>query len=379
MSSSLPLSGLVVFEFAGLAPAPFAGLILSDFGANVIRIDRTQTTSVDTLCRNKRSIALDLKNPASVETLKRMLKQADVLLDPYRPGIMEKMGLGPEVLLAENPRLIFARLSGYGQTGSASQAAGHDLFRRPGEVPSFPLNIMADFAGGGLMCVMGILMAIIERSRSGKGQVVDAGLTAGTSYLATFPYTLMKVGLVHKDQPGTNMLDGGSHFYQIYETKDGRYMAVGSIEPHFYALALEGLGLAGQADLPDQMDRTQWPAMKQRFAAVFATKTQAEWTKIFDGSDACVTPVLAYREPIPGTEGDPEVSANQWPRQASVPQPAPILSRTPAPQAVHADNPFLLPGKHTVEILTQFGIERDHIQKLLTSGVAEDDAFHSNL
>ncbi|KAI7902663.1 CoA-transferase family III domain-containing protein [Cokeromyces recurvatus] len=375
-----PLSDIVVFEMAGLAPAPFAGLVLSDFGANVIRIDRPRIMNTDVLNRNKRSIALDLKNPLAIHTLLYLLKQADVLLDPFRPGVMEKLGLGPQVLLTLNPRLIYARLSGYGQSGPMSQIAGHDinylaisgalsLLGRQGEKPFFPVNILADFAGGGLMCVMGILMALIERSKSGKGQVIDANLTLGTSYLTTFPYLMQKHGLMWEGERGTNLLDGGAHFYEVYKTKDNQHMAVGAIEPQFYACLLEKLNLKTD-ELPNQMDRISWPEMKIKFQHIFSTKTQQEWISIFEGSDACVTPVLSFnhkeKEKIAVT--------------ATIPQPAPILSRTPAKRLLTTTTttttnefPFLESGKHSIDILTEFGINSNQITKLLASNAVVDN------
>ncbi|GAN05334.1 alpha-methylacyl-CoA racemase isoform X1 [Mucor ambiguus] len=371
----LPLDDITVFEMAGLAPAPFAGLIMADFGANVVRIDRSQGFNADVLTRNKRSIALDLKNPVAIKTLLELFKSADVLLDPFRPGVMEKLGLGPDVLLKKNPRLIYARLSGFGQHGPHSQIAGHDInylaisgalnmIGRQGETPFFPVNILADFAGGGLMCVMGILMALMERSKSGKGQIIDANLTAGTSYLATFPYLMQKYGLVWEGERGSNMLDGGAHFYETYRTKDGRFMAVGAIEPQFYASLLEKLQLDKDDSLPDQLDKEAWPAMKSKFRSIFVSKTQQEWCSIFDGSDACVTPVLSFQEPIPGTD-----------RKAEEPQPAPHLSRTPAkkPHATQEDSPpFLTVGNSSIEILKEFGIESDQIENLLASNALVD-------
>ncbi|KAK4518362.1 uncharacterized protein ATC70_001715 [Mucor velutinosus] len=371
----LPLDHITVFEMAGLAPAPFAGLIMADFGANVIRIDRSQGFNADVLTRNKRSLALDLKNPVAISTLMELFKTADVLLDPFRPGVMEKLGLGPDALLKQNPRLIYARLSGFGQHGPHSQIAGHDInylaisgalnmIGRQGETPFFPVNILADFAGGGLMCVMGILMALIERSKSGKGQIIDANLTAGTSYLATFPYLMQKYGLVWEGERGSNMLDGGAHFYETYRTKDGRFMAVGAIEPQFYAVLLEKLHLNKDEALPNQLDKEAWPRMKTKFQSIFATKTQQEWCSIFDGSDACVTPVLSFQDPIPNTN-----------RMAEAPRPAPHLSRTPAkgPDASNEDSPpFLTVGDNSIEILKEFGIGSDQIEKLLASNALVD-------
>ncbi|KAI7891051.1 CoA-transferase family III domain-containing protein [Mucor mucedo] len=384
---SLPLSNIRVFEMAGLAPAPFAGMILSDFGAQVIRIDKFKGFNTDVLSRNKRSIAMDLKNPEAIQTLIKLLTHADVILDPFRPGVMEKLGLGPDVLLKVNPRLIYARLSGFGQQGPGSKAAGHDInylaisgalsmMGRQGEKPFFPLNILADFAGGGLMCVMGILMAIIERSVSNKGQVIDANLTAGTSYLTTFPYIMQQFGLLWGNERGTNMLDGGAHFYEVYKTKDDQYMAVGAIEPQFYSVLVEKLNL-DTTSLPDQLDRESWPSLKIRFQEIFLEKTQEEWTLIFDGSDACVTPVLSFTDPIPNSA--PTNNEEQWPRTASMPQPAPFLSRTPAKKAEMLEEPFMEVGKHTIEILVEFGLGSAEIQSLLRSRAIVDASITSKL
>ncbi|RUS24236.1 CoA-transferase family III domain-containing protein [Jimgerdemannia flammicorona] len=234
--SSAPLNGLKVLEIAGLAPAPFAGMVLADFGADVIRVDRTNEFNIDILTRHKRSIALNFKNPDGHSTFIRLVQHADVVIEPFRSGVMEKLGLGPDVLCKANPRLVYARLSGYGQTGKSALVAGHDInyvamsgllsmLGRQGENPSPPLNIVADFAGGGLMCVMGILLALIERQRSGKGQVVDAGMTAGVSYLSTFPYAMRKTGLQWTEERGTNLLDGGAPFYNVYRTMDKKFVA----------------------------------------------------------------------------------------------------------------------------------------------------------
>ncbi|SAM05623.1 hypothetical protein [Absidia glauca] len=383
----LPLSGLTVFEMAGLAPAPFAGMVLADFGAKVIRVDRPNSTHVDLLSRNKQSIALDMKNPVAIQVFKKLLTKADILLDPFRPGVMEKLGLGPRELHEINPRLIFARLSGFGQTGPSAMAAGHDInylaisgvlemLGRQGGAPAFPMNLLADFAGGGLMCVMGILMAVVERSRSGKGQVVDANLTSGTAYLNSFPYLMRQQGLIWSGERGTNMLDGGSHFYEVYKTKDERYMAVGAIEPQFYAALLQGLGLDSDDSLPGQLESDHWPAMKTRFASLFASKTQLEWTKIFDGTDACVTPVLSTDECIPGYNAQDSRASDKenqqyWPRQASPPQPAPLLSRTPA-RPVTEDPSLLQGGAHTIQVLSDCGLSGKEIETLIKNNVVFD-------
>ncbi|ORE04035.1 CoA-transferase family III [Rhizopus microsporus var. microsporus] len=365
----LPLKDIVVLEMAGLAPAPFAGLILSDFGANVIRIDRPSSFNTDVLTRGKRSVALNLKNKNAIDTLLKMCDKADILLDPFRPGVMESLGLGPEIVLNRNPRLIYARLSGYGQTGS--KAAGHDInylamsgalnmIGRQGEAPFFPMNLLADFAGGGLLCVMGILVALIERSKSGKGQVVDANLTAGTSYLSTFPFLMQKYGLVWEDERGTNTLDGGAHFYETYKTKDDLYIAVGAIEPHFYSCLLDKLGLDQNEYGPKQYNKEEWPMMKKKFQEIFLQKTQSEWNAIFDGSDACVTPVLSFQD-----------------KTAPAPQPAPVLSRTPAHQVDYSQEPsFLQPGKHSIHVLKEFGISSNEIQALIATKSLLDKSSH---
>ncbi|KAI8065196.1 CoA-transferase family III domain-containing protein [Gongronella butleri] len=387
----LPLQGVTVFEMAGLAPAPFAGMILADYGANVVRVDRPNGNSADLLTRRKRSIALDMKNPESIALFKKLIAKVDIVLDPFRPGVMEKLGIGPADLLAINPRLIFARLSGFGQKGSL--AAGHDInylaisgalemLGRQGEAPAFPMNILADFAGGGLMCVMGVLMALVERATSGKGQVIDANLTSGTAYLATFPMLMRENGLIWSNERGSNMLDGGAHFYEVYKTKDDLYMAVGAIEPQFYAALLRGLALDKDASLPDQLDQEQWPAMKERFRAIFASKTQLEWTRVFDGTDACCTPVLSTQHAIPGSETEEKpTSKDHWPRRAILPQPAPSLDRTPAHRADYQDNgaSFLQAGAHTIDILAEHGISGNDISNLIQKGIVHDAQASSNL
>ncbi|CAM0139825.1 hypothetical protein VKS41_000808 [Umbelopsis sp. WA50703] len=373
----LALKGIKVIELSGLAPAPFAGMILADNGATVIRVDRPVNFNPDVLARHKRSVALDLKQPVAIETLKRMLKNADVLLDPYRPGVLESLGLGPDVLLKLNPRLIVARLSGYGQNGEWSKVAGHDinylaisgvlsLIGRHGENPFFPVNIIGDFAGGGLMCVTGILMAIIERERSGKGQIVDANLTDGSSYLASFPYYMRKNGFSWSEERGKNMLDGGAHFYEVYRTKDNKFMAVGAIEPQFYEALIKGLGLS-ESDLPQQMDTAHWEEMKEKFKSLFSAKSQAEWIQIFQNTDACVTPVLDYNVENDNAKG-----------YANNPKPAPLLSRTPALDS-SKESGVLEPGLHTTEVLKEFGLTDAEIQTLITKRAIKVNDIKSSL
>ncbi|MGD9765831.1 MAG: CaiB/BaiF CoA transferase family protein [Candidatus Binatia bacterium] len=366
------LGGIRVVEMAGLAPAPFCGMILADFGADVVRVDRVGQPSPDLLARGKRSIAVDLKDPAGVAAVLRLLARADVLLEPYRPGVMERLGLGPEVACERNPRLVYARLTGFGQDGPYARMAGHDinyialsgtlsLIGRRDEKPLAPVNLFGDFAGGGMACALGICLALIERSRSGKGQVIDAAMVDGAAYLSAFVYKARNAGFWSDDR-GTNLLDSGAPFYETYQTKDGEFMAVGAIEPQFYAALLRGLGLDGTA-LPEQMDRARWPETKQRFAEVFAGKTRAQWCAIFDGTDACVTPVLALGE----VHAHPHNRARDLViRDADAklePAPAPRLSRSPG------DGSRRLPqvGEHTRAVLAEYGFEPGEIDALLAA------------
>uniref|UniRef100_A0ABI0P159 Solute carrier family 45 member 2 n=2 Tax=Bos TaxID=9903 RepID=A0ABI0P159_BOVIN len=302
----MALRGITVVELAGLAPVPFCGMVLADFGAQVVRVDRPAARSGPSrLARGKRSLVVDLKQPRGAAVLRRLCARADVMLEPFRPGVMEKLQLGPEILQKENPRLIYARLSGFGQSGRFSKMAGHDInylalsgvlsrIGRSGENPYAPLNLLADFGGGGLMCAMGIIMALFERTRSGKGQVIDASMVEGTAYLSSFMWKTQETGLWEQPR-GQNMLDGGAPFYTTYRTADGGFMAVGAIEPQFYELLIKGLGLKSD-ELPNQLSMKDWPEMKKKFADIFAKKTKAEWCQIFDGTDACVTPVLTFEE-----------------------------------------------------------------------------------
>lgn len=291
---------------------PFAGLLLSDYGATVLRLDRppppnAPSTPSDQLTRRKTSITLDLKNPSSIALVKKLLPSVDVVIDPFRPGVLEKLGLSPEdVMLKANPRVIVARMTGFRRDGKYKDMAGHDinyiavsgvlsLFGRAGEKPYPPGNLVGDFAGGGAMCFLGILLALLSRHSTGKGQVVEANMVDGSAILATMPRLGLKTE-VWKRERGTNMLDGGAPFYDTYETADGRYMAVGAIEPQFYTALLNGLGVSPK-DLPGHRDnRADWPILKDWFAAKFKTKTRAQWEAVFDGTDACCTPVFTHAD-----------------------------------------------------------------------------------
>ena len=367
------LQGIRVVEMAGLAPAPFCGMILADFGADVVRVDRVGAGSMDQLARGKRSLAVNLKSPDGVETVLRLAERADVLLEPYRPGVMERLGLGPEVATARNPRLVYARLTGFGQDGPYASMAGHDfnyialsgalsLIGRRGEVPLAPVNLLGDFAGGGMLCALGICLALLERHQSGKGQVVDAAMVDGAAYLASFVYKFRNSGM-WRDERGTNLLDSAAPFYDNYRTSEGQFMSVGAIEPQFYAALLKGLGLDA-ANLPQQMDQSKWPQTKQRFAALFAAKTRAEWCAIFDGTDACVAPILNLWEvadhPHTRARGVLLTDAQGKPE----PAPAPRLSRTPG------DGSRALPqvGADTRAILREYGFAEAEVSRLMEQG-----------
>lgn len=374
----MALAGVRVIELAGLAPAPFCGMILADFGAQVIRVDRTKPTMVlDTQGRGKRSVAINLKTSEGVTLLKRLCLQSDVVLEPYRKGVMEKLGLGPQELLKDNPRLIYARLTGYGQSGSHALAAGHDInylamsgllscLGRSGEKPYAPLNLVADFAGGGLTCALGIVLALLERTKSGKGQVVDASMVEGAAYVGSFVWKSSRIGMWNRPR-GENMLDSGAPFYDTYQTSDGKYVAVGAIEPQFYNKLLKGLEL-DSADLPPQMSFNDWPQLRRVFTERFASKTQADWTRIFDGTDACVTPVLSFDDVSSHPHNQQRGSFIKDSDGEESPRPAPVLSRTPAEPCLASDPRI---GEHTVEILKEYGFTSAQIKQLLAAGTVE--------
>ena len=378
-----PLDGIKVIEMAGLAPVPYCGMILADFGADVVVVDRVikhmpeipNAMPKNPLDRGKRSMRVDLKSEDGVAILKKMIQDADVLVEPFRPGVMEKLGLGPEEALALNPRLIFARLTGWGQKGPYAAMAGHDinyialsgalsLFRRKGEKPLPPCNLLGDFAGGGMLCAMGILLALIERNRSAKGQVIDAAMLDGAANLAVLFYGLYAHKLLSLDI-GTNMLDTGAPFYQTYETADGKFMSVGAIETKFYRELLEGLGV-DPSTLPSQHDAGKWPEMKEAFAGIFKTKTRDEWSAIFDGTDACVAPVLDLDE----VEQHPHNSHRDLLFEIDnmiQPSPAPRLSRTPGRAESHAKPR----GAETSEVLKGLGYTAEEIQRLFETDAVE--------
>jgi alpha-methylacyl-CoA racemase len=371
-----PLKGVKVIELAGIGPGPFCGMMLADMGAEVLRIDRSASVSsefpdaprADILARGRRSIGVDLKHPQGIETVLRLVERADVIFEGFRPGVTERLGLGPEVCLARNPRIIYGRMTGWGQDGPLAYAAGHDInyialtgalhsIGRKGECPVPPLNLVGDFGGGGLLLAFGIACALVETARSGKGQVVDAAMVDGAAALMAIIYGAHASGWWVDDR-GSNMLDGAAHFYDTYETGDGKYVSVGSIEPQFYALLLQHTGLAGE-DLPHQFDRSQWPAMKDKLAAIFKTKTRDEWCAIMEGSDVCFAPVLSLAE---APHSKHAVARNAFRELAGVmnPGPAPRFSRTVA----ELDLPPALPGEHTDAALRDWSFSAEEIARL---------------
>ncbi|WP_430334064.1 CaiB/BaiF CoA transferase family protein [Rhodococcus sp. ACT016] len=337
-----PLAGIRVVEFAGIGPGPHAATLLADLGADVVRVQRAgqippEGTVGDQTARNRRIVEADLKNPEDVEKILGLLGRADILIEGFRPGVMERMGLGPDVALERCPRLVYGRMTGWGQDGPLAHSAGHDInyisltgvlhaVGRKGERPVPPLNMVGDFGGGSMFLLFGILAALVERQSSGKGQVVDAAMVDGTLALSHIIWNFRRSGM-WSDERGVNMLDGGAPYYDTYETADGKYMAVGAIEPQFYAELLKGLEL-DPAALPGQHDAARWSELRQTLTDRFLTRTRDEWTKVFDGTDACTTPVLTFAE----APTDPHIAARGGIIELEgVPQhaPAPRFSRTP--------------------------------------------------
>jgi alpha-methylacyl-CoA racemase len=303
-----PLAGIRIVEFAGLGPAPFAAMLFADMGADVIRVDRLGSRvpqKTDVTYRGRRSVAMDLKKPGAVEAALKLIEKSEVLIEGFRPGVMERIGLGPDISLARNPRLVYGRMTGWGQTGPLAHAVGHDInyialsgalhaIGPAGGKPVPPLNLVGDFGGGALYLAFGIVCGLLESRRSGRGQVVDAAMTDGAASLMSVFYGLCATGF-WRDERGVNLLDSGAHFYDTYETKDGKHVAIGAIEPHFHQVLLEKLG-AESADFENRMDRARWPALKEKLAAAFKEKTRDEWDAILLGSDVCYAPVLSLAE-----------------------------------------------------------------------------------
>jgi alpha-methylacyl-CoA racemase len=364
-----------IVELAGIGPGPFAGMLLSDMGADIVRIDRAQAVTGDfskpnrePLYRGRRSIGVDLKNPDGVETVLRLVEGADALIEGFRPGVTERLGLGPDACLARNPRLVYGRMTGWGQDGPLAQAAGHDInyialagalahFGREGAKPTPPINIVGDFGGGGMFLAFGVVCGILEARASGKGQVVDTAMVDGTAILMSMMWGLKEIGF-WDEALGVNVLDSGAPFYDTYETKDGKFVSLGSLEPQFYAELIQRLGLADE-DLPHQMDRNGWPVLREKFTALFKTKTRDEWVQVFEGSDACFAPVLTMSEATNNAHIKARGTVIERGGVAQ-PAPAPRFGRT-AP-VITRDAPW--PGQHTDEALADWGFAADEIAKL---------------
>jgi alpha-methylacyl-CoA racemase len=372
-----PLHGTRIIEISGLGPGPFAAMVLGDMGADVIRVERPgggtfPTGPADLVNRGKRCICVDLKKPEGVDVVLRVVEGADALVEGFRPGVTEKLGIGPDACLERNPRLVYGRMTGWGQEGPLAQEAGHDInyvsltgalhaMGRRGEKPAIPLNLVGDFGGGGLLLAFGVVCALLEAKGSGRGQVVDAAMVDGASLLLTSIYGAQQSGWWSEER-GTNMLDSGAHFYEVYETADGKWVSIGSIEPQFYASLVERLGLGG-VDLPQQMDQSQWPALKERLAGIFKTKTRDQWCTVFENSDACFAPVLAMSEAHehPHNAARSAFALNNGVRQ---PRPAPRFSRTKADLGI---GPARI-GEHTDEVLAEAGFSSDEIASLRDVG-----------
>ena len=376
-----PLAGIKVLEFEAIGPAPFCGMLLADMGADVLLVDRPTDPRIglererwfDIMLRGRRSVTLDLKTATAAAAVCELAARADVVLEGFRPGVMERLGLGPAVLLAANPKLVYGRMTGWGQDGPLRARAGHDInyialsgalhaIGRAGGAPAPPLNLIGDFGGGGLLLAFGVACALHEAQRSGRGQVVDAAMVEGASLLSTMFWGLQAAGR-WSDTRGANTLDSGAPWYDVYATRDGRYIAVGAIEPKFYAELLATLGLADEP-LPAQHDRSQWPVLRRRFTEIFATKTRDDWDAIFAGTDACVSPVLSFRE---AREHPHNVARGAHVTVGAIDQPAPAprFSRTPA--RVRDAPPER--GAHGDDALAEWGFDAPAIERLRALGV----------
>lgn len=377
-----PLTGYRIIEMAGIGPAPFCGMMLADMGAQVIRVDRREKADLgldrapafEVMNRGRSSIAVDIKRPEAVEIVKRLVKDADALIEGFRPGVMERLGLGPDELAKCNPRLVFGRMTGFGQEGPLAARAGHDInyialagvlshLGRAGERPVHPLNLVGDFGGGGMYLAFGVVCAMLEAQRSGRGQVVDAAMVDGAASLMAMFHGMWSEG-IWREERGTNMLDTGAPWYDVYETRDGLWVSIGSIEKRFYADLIQRLGL-GNEMLPAQHDRTGWPRLRARFTEIFKSRTRAEWERAFEGSDACFAPVLTISEV---TRHPHNALRTTFVNRGGVQQPAPAprYSRTQA----ELGRPPVAPGTDTASVLALAGYGEAEIAMLIESGVA---------
>ncbi|MBW1789756.1 MAG: CoA transferase [Deltaproteobacteria bacterium] len=372
-----PLHGVKVVEVGGIGPGPFCGMMLSDMGAEIVRIERKGQFALsepkfDVPMRNRRSMEIDLRKQEGVDTVLKLVEQVDALQEGFRPGVMEKLGLGPDVCLKRNPRLVYGRMTGWGQEGPLAKAAGHDInyislsgalhtIGRKGERPIPPLNLVGDYGGGGMMLAFGIVCALYEAQKSGKGQVVDAAMIDGSAALMAIFYGLKASGF-WTDERGANMLDGAAHFYDTYETADGKYVSIGSIEPQFYALLLKHTGI-DDPDYQNQFDQTKWPVFKERLTKIFKAKTRDEWCRVMEGTDVCFAPVLSLDE---AKDHPQNQTRNTFIEVEGVlqPAPAPRFSRTTS----ETPKPPPKVGAHTEEVLADFGFGADDIEALKAAG-----------
>ena len=382
-----PLQGVRIIEVAGIGPGPFAAMMLADMGADVVRVDRTSNAMggdpdappADVLARGRRSVAVDLKSPEGVAVLLDLVEQADVLLEGFRPGVAERLGFGPEECAARNPRLVYGRMTGWGQDGPYAPTAGHDInyialagvlahLGRADEKPTPPINLVGDFGGGGMLLAFGVVCALLDAQRSGTGQVVDAAMVDGSALLMTMMWAFSAMGIWSPER-GTNMLDTGAHYYDTYECADGGFVSIGSIEPQFYAQLLELTGLeedyaARGEQLPHQNDKARWDEMKERLAAIFRTRTRDEWCAVMEGTDVCFAPVLTMAE---ATTHPHNVARGTFTEVAGIiqPAPAPRFSRTPGA----VQRPPAHVGQHTVEVLSDWlGLDDERVAALRDSG-----------
>ena len=373
-----PLNGFKIIEFAGLGPAPFAGMMLSDMGAEILRIDKMSSKSAknsengnfDILSRGRQTLTIDLKKPDGALLALKMIEKADALIEGFRPGVMEKLGLGPEKCLKKNPKLVYGRMTGWGQEGPLSKFAGHDInylsltgalhsIGRKGSNPTPPLNLVGDFGGGGMFLAFGIVCALIEASKSDKGQVVDAAMVDGVASLMAMVHGLLSTD-IWEDKPASNFLDTGSHYYDTYECLDGKYVAVGAIEPKFYNSLVEVLGLNKISEEKEQMDKSRWPELKKKFSSIFLTKTRGEWCKIMKDKDVCFSPVLSITEAYEHPHNKARKLFLKNGKRIE-PAPAPRFSRTPG--SINRD----LSGSNaeTSKLLFDWGLNEQEISELL--------------
>ncbi len=377
-----PLAGYRIIEIAGIGPGPFAAMMLADMGAEVIRVERAQavrgpapaTAHWDVLLRGRRNIALDLKHPDGVATLLDLVEKADGLIEGFRPGVMERLGIGPAECHARNPKLVFGRMTGWGQEGPYSQAAGHDInyialagslahFGRGGQIPVPPLNMVGDFGGGGMFLAFGVVCALLEAQRSGQGQVVDTAMVDGAATLMSMFWAMRTIGMFDENAPGTNLLDTGAHFYDVYECADNKHVSLGSIEPQFYSELMRLTGLAGDAEFAQQMDKSQWPHLKARLREVMRSKTRDEWCALMEHTDVCFAPVLTMSEAAQHPHNVERCTFVEI-AGATQPAPAPRFSRTVA----SVDSPPAHAGQHSRQILAEWGFDDARIESLVAGG-----------